>query len=83
MSKHEDQLPSQSGRSEVDAFLRRVAATPPGKPAGRRGRLMFAMDATASRQPSWDRACRIQGEMFRETATLGGLETQQIGRAHV
>ena len=76
MSKHEDQLPSQSGRSEVDAFLRRVAATPPGKPAGRRGRLMFAMDATASRQPIWDRACRIQGEMFRETATLGGLETQ-------
>ena len=76
MSKHKDQLPSQSNRSEVDAFLRQVAAAPPGKPAGRRGRLIFAMDATASRKPSWDRACQIQGEMFRETAALGGLETQ-------
>ena len=41
-----------------------------------RGRLMFAMDATASREPTWDRACQIQGEMFTETAALGGLEIQ-------
>ena len=34
------------------------------------------MDATASREPSWDQACRIQGEMFRETSALGGLEIQ-------
>jgi hypothetical protein len=34
------------------------------------------MDATASRQPTWDRACQIQGEMFSETAALGGLEVQ-------
>ncbi len=41
-----------------------------------RGRLMFAMDATASREPTWDRACQIQGQMFTETAALGGLEIQ-------
>ncbi len=46
------------------------------KPAGERGRLMFAMDATASREPTWDKACQLQGEMFRETAALGGLEIQ-------
>ena len=34
------------------------------------------MDATASREPSWDRACQIQGQMFEETATLGGLDVQ-------
>ena len=43
---------------------------------GERGRLMFAMDATASREPTWDRACRIQGEMFSQTAALGGLDIQ-------
>lgn len=43
---------------------------------GGRGRLMFAMDATASREPSWDRACKIQGDMFSTTAALGGLEIQ-------
>ena len=35
---------------------------------GETGRLIFAMDATASREPTWDRACQIQGEMFDATA---------------
>jgi hypothetical protein len=39
---------------------------------------MFAMDATASRGPTWDRACHIQGRMFEETAALGGLEVQLV-----
>jgi hypothetical protein len=34
------------------------------------------MDATASREPSWDRACHIQSEMFLETEALGGLDIQ-------
>jgi len=62
---------------EVDAFLRELAATPAVRPApGQRGRLLFALDATASRQPTWDRACHIQAEMFKETAALGGLDVQ-------
>lgn len=76
MPKKDDRLPTRSNQTEVDAFLNKIAATPAHKVAGRRGRLIFAMDATASRKPAWDRACHIQGEMFRETATLGGLETQ-------
>ncbi|MEH6558553.1 MAG: VWA domain-containing protein [Oceanicoccus sp.] len=40
------------------------------------GRLIFALDATASRQPSWDRACHLQAQMFRATDQLGGLQLQ-------
>jgi len=75
MAQDPHRLPAPSSRAEVDAFLHRLAALP-GRDGGRRGRLIFALDATASRQPTWDRACRIQGEMFRETAALGGLDLQ-------
>jgi len=43
---------------------------------GARGRLVFALDATMSRQPTWDLAQSIQGEMFATTAAQGGLEVQ-------
>ena len=70
-------LPTKSSKGEVQEFLRKVAATPVRRPAtGQRGRLIFAMDATASREHAWDRACQLQGEMFQETVALGGLEIQ-------
>lgn len=69
-------LPKESNRSEVDAFLRKVASTPIVKAPTQSGRLIFAMDATASRGPTWDHACHIQAEMFEETAGLGGLAIQ-------
>lgn len=31
-----------------------------------------------SREPTWDRACAIQGDMFSETAALGGLDIQLV-----
>ena len=65
-------IPAKKTR-EVDAFLEAVAATPA---PGRGGRLIFAMDATASREPTWDRACGIQGEMFEEAAAVGDLWLQ-------
>ena len=79
----ERKLPSETGRKDsgpqgVDAFLKKVAAVPAARPSGERGRLIFAMDATASREPTWDHACHIQGEMFKETAALGGLEIQLV-----
>ncbi|MHA1537334.1 MAG: VWA domain-containing protein [Alphaproteobacteria bacterium] len=78
MTKREPQLPVQSGAKEVDDFLRQVAATPVSKPAGARGRLIFAIDATASREPTWDMACHLQSEMFAETAALGGLDVKLV-----
>ncbi len=75
MTESKDSVPSPRRDHDIDAFLRKVAMTR-AQPSDGRGRLMFAMDATASRQPTWDRACQIQGEMFSETAALGGLEVQ-------
>ena len=75
MSK-DSKLPTRSSNAEVDAFLRKVAVAPTVGPGDERGRLIFAMDATASREPTWDHACHIQAEMFSATAELGGLDIQ-------
>jgi hypothetical protein len=76
-----DKLPTNtSSPAELQDFLRKVASLPlraPGQNSGsERGRLIFALDATASRQPTWDQACHLQAEMFEETAALGGLDIQ-------
>ncbi len=63
---------------DVARFLDQVKRTPPRPGRGRRGRLVFAMDATASREPSWDRAMSVQGQMFLETEALGGLDVQLV-----
>jgi len=76
MSDSKKDLSQKSSSAAIDAFVKKVRSTPVVKSGQQRGRLMFAMDATASREPSWDRACRIQGEMFSETAALGGLDIQ-------
>jgi len=67
-----------SSRSEIAAFLKEVKARKPAVQTGPRGRLIFALDATMSRQPLWDTACRLQGDMFRETAAIGGLDVQLV-----
>ncbi len=50
----------------------------PAAIAGGRGRLIFALDATMSRQPTWDQACALQADMFREAAAAGGLDIQLV-----
>ncbi|SEC50400.1 hypothetical protein SAMN05444161_1260 [Rhizobiales bacterium GAS191] len=76
--KHQDQLPAAGKAAEVEAFLSQVKAMPSAKPASGRGRLIFALDATASREATWDQACRLQGEMFEATAAKGGLDVQLV-----
>jgi len=76
MAGTDKDLPQKSSKAAIDAFVKKVRSSPVVKSGHQRGRLMFAMDATASREPSWDQACQIQGEMFSETATLGGLDIQ-------
>lgn len=66
--------PAKPGSAAVAAFLDKVARLPAVTPApGRVGRLIFAIDATASRQPTWDRACHLQAEMFLAVRDIGGL----------
>jgi len=65
-----------SARSEIDAFLAKARTL---APAGEgRGRLIFALDATMSRQPTWDTACRLQAEMFEEAGKVGRLDIQLV-----
>ena len=76
MAGSDKDIPQKSSKTAIDAFVEQVRSAPAIKAAGERGRLIFAMDATASREPAWDRACRIQGEMFSATAAFGGLDIQ-------
>lgn len=71
-----DQFPQQpSSRSAITRFLNQADKLPArtGEPLQR---LVFALDATASRQPSWDQARALHGEMFEASKTLGGIEIQ-------
>lgn len=64
-----------STSAEVAEFVSTMKALAP-KTAGPRGRLIFAMDATMSREPTWDMALALQGEMFRVVSDVGGLDVQ-------
>jgi hypothetical protein len=70
--------PAATSRAEIDAFLSNVNALRPAATDGQHGRLIFALDATMSRQPTWDQACRLQADMFREAAAVGGLDIQLV-----
>jgi hypothetical protein len=77
MSKDEKSLSSPSSATQVDAFLHKLAEMPVAIGPGR-GRLLFAMDATASREATWREAAHIQEQMFVETSALGGLDVQLV-----
>jgi len=88
MAKDRDTTPAQapdagkpaagSSRPDIDAFIARARTLASTVEPGKRGRLIFALDATMSRQQTWDAACQLQGEMFREAAAIGGLEVQLV-----
>ena len=63
---------------EIETFIEQVRALGPSSARGHRGRLIFALDATMSRQPTWDTACALQADMFREAASIGGLDIQLV-----
>jgi hypothetical protein len=62
----------------IDSFLQQASRLGPVAGTGTRPRLVFALDATMSRQPTWDLACRVQGEMFEATSKIGGLSVQLV-----
>jgi hypothetical protein len=77
-SREPTQAPAKSARAEIDGFLERVKSLGPAVERGQRGRLIFALDATMSRQPTWDQASKLQADMFREAAAAGGLDIQLV-----
>ena len=68
---------SAPSTADLDTFLAELGKRPASSP-GVRGRLVFALDATASRQPAWDTACKLQADMFREACAAGGLDMQLV-----
>ncbi len=71
-------LPTSRGQSnsqDIDRFIDQLQQAP-ALVTGGTGRLLFALDATASRQPTWDHASHLQSEMFTAAANLGGLQIQ-------
>ncbi|CCD94368.1 conserved hypothetical protein [Bradyrhizobium sp. ORS 375] len=78
-SSRSQRLPEteRSTADAISAFVARAKAMAPLAP-GTRGRLVFALDATLSRQPTWDMACALQADMFREAAALGRLDIRLV-----
>ena len=70
-------IDTPASAAQVDAFIAQMKATAP-RTGGGRGRLIFAMDATMSRQPTWDMALALQADMFRAVRDVGGLDVQLI-----
>jgi hypothetical protein len=72
-------LPQRPSASDADvaAFIAKMKSVAPVA-TGERGRLMFAMDATMSRAPTWDMALSLQGEMFAAVKEVGGLDVQLL-----
>ncbi|HEX2556533.1 MAG TPA: VWA domain-containing protein [Microvirga sp.] len=62
----------------IDSFLAEAKKVAPAPGEVPRARLVFALDATMSRQPTWDLACRLQSEMFATASSVGGLAVQLV-----
>lgn len=76
VSRAEAGKPAASSKSDIDTFLERARTLAPSGEGS--GRLIFALDATMSRQPTWDTACKLQAEMFAEAGKVGGLDVQLV-----
>lgn len=63
-----------SSANQLDNFIEQIKNAPVPVSHTGRGRILFALDATASRERSWDHASHIQNEMFVAADKLGGLQ---------
>ncbi len=77
MDKDKDSaLARRGGGEDIAAFVEAAKKVPAA--ASGRGRLIFALDATMSRQPTWDLAQSLQAKMFQAASGLGGLDVQLV-----
>jgi len=70
-------LTNRGGGENIAAFVEAAKKVPAPAQSGR-GRLVFALDATMSRQPTWDLAQSLQAKMFQAASGLGGLDVQLV-----
>jgi hypothetical protein len=78
-SRLSQQHDTPCGKQDIDAFVSKARDVQHNvKQAEKAGRLIFAMDATMSRQHSWDVASQIQADMFDEAASINGLAVQLV-----
>ena len=68
------ELRTKSDKQSIDQFIHQVRKLP--KQGRGQGQLIFALDATASREATWDEACHLQSELFVAARDLGGLAIQ-------
>ena len=80
MKKSSRSLGNQSGqiasRDGVEQFLSDIKQSAPPAHKKQRGKLIFGLDATASRQATWDQASALQSDMFSKTRGIGELDIQ-------
>lgn len=85
MTDQKPSMPAKSGstpaavrsdKSAIDAFVRQARALGALNPGS--GRLILSLDATMSRQPTWDLACALQGQMFDAVGKAGALSVQLV-----
>jgi len=72
--KDDKALQEKSSSKDIASFLKAVGEAS----FAQSGRLIFALDATNSRQPTWDRAMNIQSSMFDAVGKAGGLSVQLV-----
>ncbi len=65
---------SPSSSSQIADFIKSAAKADPSKSA----RIVFSLDATMNRQPTWDRACQLQASMFSAVSAISGLSVQLV-----
>lgn len=72
--KKSTELGQRSSSQDISSFLHAAAKVDTSKS----GRLIFSLDATMSRQPTWNRAMTIQSSMFDAVGKAGGLSVQLV-----
>ncbi len=79
LSVPKDSVPAAATASDTDVadFVAQMKSLAPSAGPGR-GRLLFAMDATMSRQSTWDMALNLQAGMFQAVKDVGGLDVQLV-----
>jgi hypothetical protein len=70
--------PATSTSADIAGFVERAAQLTRPNAGTQAGRLLFALDATLSRQPTWDLACSLQAEMFQSLPKGGALQVQLL-----